>query len=339
MDVGVYFDMRNPARWRRDPAEMYGAFPELCEEVEHLGLDSIWATEHHGFSDDYLPAPLTLLAAAAARTRRVRLGTGIVVAPLHEAAELAEQAAVVDLLSGGRLDLGLGAGYRPPEFDLYGADLRTRYRANDDRARQIRELWASRAVTPSPAQERLPIWMGYLGPKGARRAGRLGEFLLSPDARNWEHYRQGLAEGGHDPSIARMGGGVQAWVSEDPERDWPAVRDHLAEQANSYRLHGRMGYADLPPYKPVDPDVLRSRRPRGRTSADYFVFGTAAEVAEFVRGFTAGAPVDTVYFWAALPGMSAERVAANIRAIATELAPLLRTMDPVNQSALTGNPR
>jgi len=324
VQVGAYFDLRNPRRWRRDPTELYGSFLELCEEVEHVGLDSIWLTEHHGFDDDYLPSPLTVLAAVAARTRRVRLGTGIVVAPLHAAAEIAEQVAVVDLLSGGRVDLGIGAGYRPPEFELYGADIAHRYRDNDARAGQIRALWASGAVTPAPVQERLPIWMGYLGPKGARRAGRLGEYLLAPDARLWPHYRAGLEEGGHDVASARMGGGVQAWASDDPERDWPLVAEHLAEQQNSYRLHARMGYADLPPFKPVDPDVLRTRRPRGFTSTDYFVFGTPGEVVEFVDGFTAGAPVDTVYFWAALPGMTNEQILRNIRLIGEELAPRLR---------------
>src|SRR4051794_16211213 len=325
--------MRNPARWRREPTELYGAFPELCAEAEHLGLDGVWVTEHHGFDDDYLPAPLTLLAAAAARTSRVRLGTGVVVAPLHAAAELAEQAAVVDLLSGGRLDLGLGAGYRPPEFELYRADLRSRYRENDARAREIRQLWASRRVTPAPAQDRVPIWMGYLGPRGARRAGLLGEYLLSPDARNWAPYRAGLVDGGHDPALARMGGGIQAWVSDDPERDWPLVREHLAAQANSYRVHGRMGYPDLPPLRPVDPDVLRTRRPRGTSSTDYFVFGTAAEVAGFVAEHTAGAPVDTLYFWAGLPGMSADRVAANVTAVAPQLAPRLRAQAPAAAAA------
>ena len=324
MRVGAYFDLRNPKRWRRDPVELYGSFLEICEEVEHVGLDSIWLTEHHGFDDDYLPSPLTALAAVAARTRRVRLGTGIVVAPLHPAAEIAEQAAVVDLLSGGRLDLGIGAGYRPPEFELYGADMRTRYRENDARARQVRQLWATGMVTPAPAQERLPIWMGYLGPKGARRAGRLGENLLAPDARLWPHYRDGLEEGGHDPALGRMGGGVQAWASDDPERDWPVVAEHLAEQQNSYRLHARMGYSDLPPFKPVDPEVLRTRRPKGFSSLDHFVFGTPPEVADFVAGFTAGAPVDTLYFWAALPGMTNEQIVRNIRLIGTELAPLVR---------------
>ena len=62
VQVGAYFDLRNPLRWRRDPAELYRSFLELCEEVEDVGLDSIWVTEHHGFDDDYLPAPLTLLA-------------------------------------------------------------------------------------------------------------------------------------------------------------------------------------------------------------------------------------------------------------------------------------
>ena len=327
MKVGAYFDMRNPKRWHRDPVELYGAFPELCEEVEHVGLDAIWVTEHHGFDDDYLPSPLTLLAAAAVRTKRVRLGTGIVVAPLHSAAEIAEQSAVVDLLSGGRLDLGIGAGYRPPEFALYGADMASRYRTNDNRAREVRALWASGEVTPKPAQERLPIWMGYLGPKGARRAGRLGEYLLSPDARLWEHYRAGLAEAGHDVAKARMGGGVQAWATDDPERDWPIVSKHLAEQMNSYRMHARVGYDDLPPYKPVDPEAVRQRRPRGFTSSDYFVFGSPVEVADFVHDYSAGAPVDTVYFWASLPGMTHEQALRNIRVIGEEIAPLLRASE------------
>jgi hypothetical protein len=85
-----------------------------------------------------------------------------------------------------------------------------------------------------------------------------------------------------------------------------------------------MGYADLPPFKPVDPDVLRTRRPRGFTSTDYFVFGTPDEVAAFVAEFTAGAPVDTLYFWAALPGMTNEQIVRNIRLISNELAPRVR---------------
>ena len=88
------------------------------------------------------------------------------IAPLHHPADLAEQAAIVDLLSDGRLDLGLGAGYRVPEFDLFDADISHRYGLTDDCARQLRKLWD--VATPAPVQSRLPIWMGYQGPKGAR---------------------------------------------------------------------------------------------------------------------------------------------------------------------------
>ncbi|MFF2110679.1 LLM class flavin-dependent oxidoreductase [Rhodococcus koreensis] len=326
MKVGVYFDLRNPPQWRRDPVELYGSFLELCEEAESVGLDTIWVTEHHGFDDDYLPTPLTLLAAVAARTRRVRLGTAIVVSPLHAAAEIAEQAAVVDLLSGGRLDLGLGAGYRSPEFDLYAADMESRYRVNDARPAEIRKLWESGAVTPAPAQERVPIWMGYLGPKGARRAGRMGENLLSIDARNWPHYRQGLIEGGHDPALGVMGGAAQGWVSDDPERDWQMVGQHLAAQSDSYRRHARMG-TDFPFPKPVDPDRLRERRPLTHSGIDYFVHGTAQDMADFVAEHTAGAPVETLYLWAGLPGMAPETVAQHIRRIGADLAPRLRAAE------------
>src|SRR5262245_65037476 len=112
MKVGLFFDLRNPPAWRQDPARLHAFSLEVIEEAEHLGIDSIWMSEHHLFVDDYLTAPLTFLAAAAARTSRVRLGTAIVIAPLHHAAEIAEQVVLVDLLSNGRVDLGLGTGYR-----------------------------------------------------------------------------------------------------------------------------------------------------------------------------------------------------------------------------------
>ena len=139
---------------------------EVCEEADRLGCHSIWLTEHHLFDDGYLPQPLTFAAAIAARTKQVRLGTGVVVAPLHHPVELAEQAAIVDIISAGRLELGLGAGYRGPEFELYGADLSTRYTDTDERARAVRRLLSYGGVTPQPIQDRVPIWMGYQGPKG-----------------------------------------------------------------------------------------------------------------------------------------------------------------------------
>src|SRR6516164_6155821 len=104
MNVGIYFDVRNPSEWAVDKNRLYGFTLEMCEEAERLGCHSVWLSEHHRFDDGYLPQPLTMAAAIAARTHRVRIGTAIIVAPFYHPVHLAEQAAIVDILSGGRFD-------------------------------------------------------------------------------------------------------------------------------------------------------------------------------------------------------------------------------------------
>ena len=88
MNVGLYFDMRNPPEWSRPSAQLYGFVMELCEEGERLGAHSAWFVEHHGFDDGYLPQPLTFAAAVAARTRHLRLGTSVMLAPLRPAVQI-----------------------------------------------------------------------------------------------------------------------------------------------------------------------------------------------------------------------------------------------------------
>jgi alkanesulfonate monooxygenase SsuD/methylene tetrahydromethanopterin reductase-like flavin-dependent oxidoreductase (luciferase family) len=301
------------------PSAVYGSALELCEEAEALGCHSIWLSEHHLFDDGYLPQPLTFAAAVAARTKRARIGTAIVIAPLHHPVELAEQAAVVDVLSGGRVEVGIGAGYRVPEFDLYGSDLAARYATTDRCAAGLRRLWE--VITPRPVQARVPIWMGYQGPRGARRAVQLGEHLLSYAARLWEPYRDGLIEAGHDPSSGRMAGGVNGWVTDDPEGDWPVVSRYVAHQFDSYRRHMVEG-TDAPIPRPVDPDRLRARD-EARGPLNRIVYGTPEEVAADILGATAGAPVATVFLWASIAGMPHELAARHVQTICNELAPRL----------------
>lgn len=319
MQVGIYFDLRNPPEWRTDWSRLYGFTLEMCEEADALGADSIWLSEHHLFDDGYLPQPLTFAAAVAARTKRARVGTAILIAPLHHPAEIAEQAAVVDVLSAGRLELGIGTGYRVPEFDLYGAPMERRYATTDETAREVRRLWGR--VTPGPVQDRMPIWMGYQGPQGARRAGLLGESLLTANGAMWPAYRNGLVEGGHDPAIARMGGGINGWVTDDPEADWPVVSKHVAAQIDSYRRHMVEGTA-MPTPRPIDPERLRSRA-ESRGPLDRITYGTPEDVAQRIVDDAAGAPVDTVFFWASIAGMPEELVATHIRTVCQRLAPLL----------------
>ena len=330
MKVGLFFDVRNPVQWRQDPARLHSFTLELCEEAEHLGIDSIWASEHHLFVDDYLTSPLTFLSAVAARTRRVRLGTAILVAPIHHHAEIAEQAALVDLISDGRLDLGLGTGYRVPEYELFDASLEKRYAQTDGTARDVRRLLSPGGVKPQPVQERLPIWMGYQGPQGAKRAGLLGENLLNADARSWAPYREGLIEAGHEPSRGRMAGSVNAFVTDDPEKDWEIVKDRLAHQLDSYYAHAVEG-TDRPPPRPVDPERVRSGSAK---LLNYFWCDTADNVAREVRAFTSGAPVETVFLFVSLSGMPEDVVVRHMQAICTDLVPLLAGFDAASEQLI-----
>jgi len=320
MRVGVYFDLRNPPPWLQDPARLYAFTLELCEEAERLGAASVWLSEHHLFDDGYLPQPLTFAAAVAARTTRVRIGTAVLLAPLRSAVQIAEEVAVVDLVSDGRVDLGLGAGYRVPEFELFDADISKRYGTTDARVRELREIWADGRVTPAPVQARVPIWLGYQGPQGARRAGVLGEGLLSGSAHLLEPYQDGLRAAGFPDTAARMTGSFQGFVTDDPEGDWPVVSRHLAYQLDSYRRYMVEG-TDAPVPRPIDPDRVRSRDSDAPLGS--FLYGTPEEVATAIRVRTAGAPVETVFLWASVGGMSEAMTARHVHTICTRLAPLL----------------
>lgn len=318
--TGLYFDLRNPAAWHRPWPDLYARVLELVEESERLGAGSVWFSEHHFFDDGYLPQPLTFAAAAASRTGRIRIGTAVVLAPLRHAVHVAEEAAVVDILSGGRLELGLGAGYRVPEFEAFGADLQRRFGATDDTVRTLRELWAEGRVGPPPVQNPMPIWLGYAGPQGARRAGRLGDGLLSLRRDLLEPYTEGLREGGHADGTARMGGVLNIVVVDDPEAAWPAVKPHLAYRWDSYRRSAVEG-TDLDVPRPVDPD--RWRRPGPRGEPPRLEVLTVEQAAAAVRERIDGLPVTDVFLWAGAPGMPDHLLERHVQLVSGELSAAL----------------
>jgi len=238
--IGLYCDLRNPGGKRPWPG-VYETTLDRIVEAERRGLAAVWVTEHHGFADGYLPQPLLFCAAVAARTRTVRIGTAISIAPLIHPLALAEQAAVVDLLSAGRLELGLGAGYREDEFDAFGSDHSRRYETLEQTANALPELWASGRATPPPVQVPLPLWIGGRGPRGARIAGRVGAGFLWIDNDLLEPYLAGLAQGGHDPRVARVGGLVNLFLADDPEQVMARIREHGRHNRGTYKRGGEGG--------------------------------------------------------------------------------------------------
>ncbi len=183
------------------PLQAGGDFAETiqeCERAEAAGFDSVWLGEHHNNPLLY-PAPLIGLAAIASRTRRVRLGTGVLLLPLYHPLAVAEEAAMVDVISGGRLILGVGAGYAPEEFAAFNVSLAERGSRLTEATQLIQRLWSEvkvshegrhyrvtdATVAPRPVQTpRPPIWFaGWVEP-AIQRAARLGDaWLGGPSAR------------------------------------------------------------------------------------------------------------------------------------------------------------
>ena len=174
------------------PIEGGHYYREALEEVaraEELGFDSVWMEEHHSVTDHYWPSPLTVLAGFATRTSRMRLGTDILVAPFYHPVRLAEDAAMLDVISGGRFVLGIAIGYKPDEFALYGAALEKRGARFEEQLTIMKALWTQDAVSfrgahyhvegrlePKPIHRpHPPLWIGGWGDITLRRAATLAD--------------------------------------------------------------------------------------------------------------------------------------------------------------------
>jgi alkanesulfonate monooxygenase SsuD/methylene tetrahydromethanopterin reductase-like flavin-dependent oxidoreductase (luciferase family) len=328
MRVGIYQDLRNPPEWRVPWDRFYAESIEVVEEAERLGADSVWLSEHHFFDDGYLPQPLTYAAAIAARTKRLRIGTAVLLAPLRRAIDIAEQTAIVDLVSGGRFDLGLGAGYRVPEFAAYEASLDDRFKRVPDRVNEIREIFAKGGVTPGPLQDPFPIWCGFGTPIGARRAGRLGVGLLAVGREIAVAYRRGLEEGGFPAETARMAGPVHFILADDPEEVWDRVTPHFRYQWDTYRRYLAEGRDDMKPPRPIDTEKWRLP---GRDGAppQIGVF-TPDAAATMIREWLTGTPAVEIYFWSSIAGMPRDLARRHVELVCTELRSALADFSPTD---------
>lgn len=283
--------MRAPS-WGAPATDLYAAAIDTCAWAETRGAVLAVLSEHHGADDGHLPAPLMLASAIAARTRTLAILLAAVPVPLWEPVRLAEEMAVLDLISRGRVSYAFGVGHRSQEYDHFGVDMATRGRKADEilavlgplvRGQPVEYRGRTVRVTPRCGSSSGPMVLIAGGSKAAaRRAGRFGlGFVSQIDSPGLkEFYEEQCRAHGHDPGIVQFpvpGLPTAVFVADDVDQAWDELGPHL--------LHDAVMAAS---YRPQDNSVASITRADGvdalrEEGGPYRIF-TSDEATEYVRG-------------------------------------------------------
>jgi len=250
--VVTRLDLRAPGADRHARAERYRAAVAMARYAEETGHDSVNLSEHHGAEDGYLPSPLPMASAIAAVTLRIGISVWALVAPLYEPVRLAEDMAVLDHLSRGRVNYTFGLGYRPVEYALHSVPWDGRGSRMEELLEVLLAAWAGEPVgaepadgaprarvTPPPYSRPHPLVFLGGGAPAARRAARLGLHFQPQidDPALAALYRAECARHGREPGLVIVPptGPAAVFCAEDPDAFWDAHGGHLVAEAVSYR--------------------------------------------------------------------------------------------------------
>jgi len=327
---GIAHDFRCPPGSPYSMADVYAQTMEQIVLADRAGLDLVWFSEHHFVDDGYLPNFVPVAGAAAAVTDRIRISTDIALAPFAHPLRLAEDMAILDQLSGGRMELGLGLGYAPHEFAAFGIPRSHRVSYTEECAEVLRLAWAGDPfsfsgkrfrfddvrVTPQPVQPGgPPLWMASTSPASVERAIRFDTHLLPQGPRTvvldaWREQMQAL---GRDSSRYRVGIIRSCLVTDDPERDWPPLR---AAERYRMKVYGR--FAEEAGLGGQDMFKDEERIPQRIIVGD--VEHCADELTRFVTEFG----ITDVVTWGAAPGLAPAALTPSIERFAREVVPGVR---------------
>jgi alkanesulfonate monooxygenase SsuD/methylene tetrahydromethanopterin reductase-like flavin-dependent oxidoreductase (luciferase family) len=268
MLFALRFDFRNPVFAATTMADRYAAALDIAEWADRLGCVSIAVSEHHGSPDGYLPSPVPMLAAMAARTTNVRFAIAALIAPFHDPLRLAEDLLVLDNLSRGRVDLIVAGGYVHEEFAMFDV-------AMNERATRVNELvttlraaftgepftYRGRTVhlTPPPFRAGGPsISLGGSSEPAARRAARIADGFVPSVPEVWEFYRDEVQVLGRpDPGPSPIGENRVVALAEDPETGWKEMAPFFLHETNAYGTWQAQDNIASPFHKVADVDALR----------------------------------------------------------------------------------
>lgn len=330
--VGACYDFRNPPGSPLTWPQLYGAVLDQIAWLDELGFDLVWFTEHHFVDDGYLPSWIPVAGAVAARTSRIRISSDITLMPFQEPLRLAEDLAVLDNISNGRMEIGVGMGYALHEFRGFGIPRPQRVSRTEEGVEVLQRAFTGERfsfrgkrytyddvrVTPTVVQPGgPPIWLAAMGRPGADRAARLGTHLLPQGAPDQvlDPWRDAVRAAGGDPTGRRVGI-IRPWlVTDDRDRDWPPIREAERYKARQYAEWLTESGDD------VSLQLTGATEPIPQT----WVVGDEETVLEQMTDFIERFGITDVVTWGCPPGFSPERMNESFERFAIGVLPRLRS--------------
>jgi len=315
--------------------KMFGDyFEEALEQTllaEKVGFSSVWIMEHH-CNRDYLPSPLLALGTLAAHARRMKVGTNIMILPINDPVRVAEEGAMLDVLTKGKFILGVGVGYRPRDFNTFGIPLKERAGRMEEQLEIIKRLWMEESVShegrfyrfkdvtidPRPVQKpRPPIWIGGWMRSAIERAAEMGDTWFPGPVGDLPRLEEGLKI--YRDALKRLGKNVsdlkiplnrELYVAED--------HDRAVEEAKPHLIHMYLGdYASSEhPFFTGDAEENFEK-----ISQDRFIIGDPDECIASIEKYRSRLNVDHMVFRMHFPGMSHDRVMNSIRLFGEKVIP------------------
>lgn len=330
---GMWYDFRNPPAWKRPYDQLYNEIIDQIVWGEENGFDDIWLSEHHFIEDGYSPSLLPIAAAIASRTKKIHIGTSVILLPFHNPVRMAEDAATVDVISGGRFELGVGVGYKVEEFESFAVSSKERGARTNEGLEIIRRLWEGETLTfegkyytvtkakltPEPIQQpRPPIWVGGFTPPALRRAAKYGDGYIGvgPLKEAYERYVTALEKVGKSTTDIRLAGGY-FWLipSEDPDKTWNEAAEHVRYQVNAYAEWSEKAGMPLFPKVP-DTDALRE--------SGLFQVVDVDTCIQMIRDYALETPLTHYYSWTLPPGLPASWIQPHLELFTSRVIPAFR---------------
>jgi probable F420-dependent oxidoreductase len=278
MKFGLYSSIANPPRGEHLDRCIDEAIAE-AQLAEASGFDSCFFGEHHQDRDGFLPSPLIVATAVAARTTRLRVGTSVILLPLHHPVRVAEDVITLDLVSKGRVVLGVGIGYQPADFRAFAVPMEHRMARFEESLDILRLCWAGEPLSfrgkhytledvqirPRPFQRPgPPLWIGASVPAAARRAGRVADGFVGTPSTSLENatrladiYRGTAREAGRQPEVIQM---RDAWVAATRAEADAVYGPHVMTAYRYYWENRLAEFRTMPPGTPFTLDSLAPDR-------------------------------------------------------------------------------